>query len=91
MTSTYPERETFDWRIFAACKGMDPELFFPSRGNAYPGEESDLELARAVCRSCPTRDACLDYALSNREEFGMWGGLSGRERLKIRRNRRRAS
>ena len=71
------------WLTRAACRGMDPELFFPERGEP-------TEPAKAVCAGCPVRGECLDYALTNVERFGIWGGLSERERRAIRRRQVRA-
>ena len=67
----------------AACAGVDPDLFFPGRG------ESTAE-AKAVCRGCSCREACLNYALENHEKIGVWGMTSERERRSIRRLRAKA-
>jgi WhiB family redox-sensing transcriptional regulator len=72
------------WLARAACRGMDPELFFPDRGES-------TEPAKAVCAACPVRAECLDYALTNGERFGVWGGASERERRALRRDRARAA
>jgi len=69
-----------NWRQRARCRGLDPELFFPGLG------ESTAE-AKAVCAGCPVRMPCLDYALDTSERHGVYGGLSERERRKIRRRR----
>ncbi len=66
------------WYARAACRGMDPNLFFPGRG------ESNSE-ALTVCRSCPVRFDCLEQALGSDERLGIWGGLSERERRRLRR------
>jgi WhiB family redox-sensing transcriptional regulator len=71
-----------DWTEQAACRGMDPDLFFPERGH------STAE-AKAVCGSCPVRDTCLDEALARSERFGIWGGKSERERRRLRTQRDR--
>lgn len=73
-----------DWMDHANCLGVDPDLFFPQRG------ESTKE-AEAVCAACLVRDECLAYALRHNEKFGVWGGKSDRERRQIRRARRRGS
>ena len=65
-----------DWHDSALCAQTDPEVFFPEKG--FPAQD-----ARRVCTACPVRDACLDYALTNRERYGVWGGLSERERHRI--------
>lgn len=66
------------WQEQAACRGMDPELWFSERG------ESTSE-AKEVCRCCPVRRECSEFALANGERFGVWGGLSERQRRRIRR------
>jgi WhiB family redox-sensing transcriptional regulator len=66
--------------MFANCLGVDPDLFFPERG-------ASTKEAKAVCQGCVVREDCLEYALANGEKFGIWGGLSERERRRIRRQR----
>jgi WhiB family redox-sensing transcriptional regulator len=68
------------WQNFANCLGVDPDLFFPERG-------ASTKEAKAVCRACVVREDCLEYALENSEKFGIWGGLSERERRRLRRAR----
>lgn len=68
------------WQDQANCLGVDPDLFFPERG-------ASTREAKEVCRGCIVRADCLEYALSNGEKFGIWGGLSERERRKLRRQR----
>ncbi|HCB34313.1 MAG TPA: WhiB family transcriptional regulator [Acidimicrobiaceae bacterium] len=75
------EAETRDqWWDLANCLGVDPDLFYPERG-------ASTREAKDVCRGCVVRDDCLEYALSNGEKFGIWGGLSERERRRVRRQR----
>lgn len=73
--------DPWPWMRAAACVGSDPELFFPSRG------ESTRE-AKTICRGCDVRIDCLEHALAEGEKFGIWGGLSERERRRVRRQRR---
>ncbi len=68
-----------DWRDDARCAGTGPELFFSERG-----DNAGLELARKVCMDCPVRLDCLEYALEAGERWGMWGGLSERQRKRVR-------
>lgn len=68
------------WQRQANCMGVDPDLFFPERG-------ASTREAKEVCRGCVVQEDCLEYALSYSEKFGIWGGLSERERRKIRRSR----
>ena len=75
-----PEVEIRSWQSRANCMGVDPELFFPERG-------ASTREAKEVCRGCVVRSDCLEYALANGEKFGIWGGLSERERRKVRRSR----
>ena len=66
------------WQERALCAQTDPEAFFPEKGGS-------TREAKRVCASCEVRAECLDYALGNDERFGIWGGLSERERRKLRR------
>ena len=68
------------WQERANCLGVDPDLFFPERG-------ASTREAKAVCRGCEVRAECLEYALDHGEKFGIWGGLSERERRRVRRQR----
>jgi WhiB family redox-sensing transcriptional regulator len=68
------------WQRQANCMGVDPDLFFPERG-------ASTREAKEVCRGCVVQEDCLEHALANGEKFGIWGGLSERERRKIRRRR----
>lgn len=72
-------------RSFALCREFDPDTWFPT-GDSGPAL-MQAEEAKAVCRQCPIRDACLDYALRMGIDFGVWGGFTETERRAIiRRN-----
>lgn len=73
-----------DWRMQAACRNEDPELWFP-RGTEGPSAVQ-IEEAKAVCRRCPVLNQC-QWAMETRQPFGVWGGLSEKERTKILRRR----
>jgi WhiB family redox-sensing transcriptional regulator len=73
-----------NWQDDANCLGVDPDLFFPERG-------ASTREAKEVCRGCVVREQCLEFALQNGEKFGIWGGLSERERRRIRRQRAQAA
>ncbi|MGH8896870.1 MAG: WhiB family transcriptional regulator [Egibacteraceae bacterium] len=77
-----------DWRDRAACLDEDPALFFPI-GVTGPALDQ-TEQAKAVCRDCPVRAQCLDWALATGQDAGVWGGTSEDERRQLRRTRRRA-
>ena len=66
------------WQSEALCAQTDPEAFFPEKG----GSTRD---AKRICTTCDVRGECLEYALNNDERFGIWGGLSERERRKLKR------
>ena len=74
------EAEARAWQMRANCMGVDPDLFFPERG-------ASTREAKEVCRGCVVREDCLEYALANGEKFGIWGGMSERERRRLRRAR----
>lgn len=67
-----------EWQDRALCAQTDPEAFFPEKG----GSTRD---AKKICQRCPVRNECLDYALAHDERFGIWGGLSERERRRLKR------
>lgn len=67
------EPEEPHWSVSALCAQTDPDAFFPEKGGSTAA-------AKRVCRSCLVRSECLEYALENDERFGVWGGLSERER-----------
>ncbi|WP_233533661.1 WhiB family transcriptional regulator [Kitasatospora sp. SolWspMP-SS2h] len=79
-----------DWRRRGACTGEDPELFFPV-GSAGPALRQ-IEHAKAVCHRCPVTRQCLEWALENNQDSGVWGATSEEERRTIKRRaaRRRA-
>lgn len=70
--------EEDQWQERALCAQTDPEAFFPEKGGS-------TREAKRICLGCEVRDECLDYALANDERFGIWGGLSERERRRIKR------
>jgi WhiB family redox-sensing transcriptional regulator len=72
------------WRNRAACKGVDPDIF-------YPASDEEAEEAKSICAQCPVREACLEYALANRERDGVWGGATERERRRMIRQRRKTA
>jgi WhiB family redox-sensing transcriptional regulator len=75
-----------DWRHRAACQDEDPELFFPV-SEVGPGA-TQAEQAKAVCVRCPVRAKCLEYALDNGLDHGIFGGTTEPERRKLRRRTR---
>lgn len=70
-----------DWMAQGKCRELPPAVFFPSDGLG-------VQAAQRICADCPVSDACLEYALANRIDHGVWGGRSERERRRILRRRR---
>jgi WhiB family redox-sensing transcriptional regulator len=70
--------EAEDWQDRALCAETDPESFFPEKGGS-------TREAKRICSGCEVRAECLEYALAHDERFGIWGGLSERERRKLKR------
>lgn len=68
------------WQDYANCRGADADLFFPERG-------ASTRKAKAICGNCEVKVECLNYAVRMGEKFGIWGGMSERERRRIRRQR----
>jgi WhiB family redox-sensing transcriptional regulator len=66
-----------DWQERALCAQTDPEAFFPEKGGS-------TREAKRICLGCEVRSECLEYALAHDERFGIWGGLSERERRKLK-------
>ena len=69
------------WMAEGNCREVHPSLFFPSDGVG-------VDVARQICLDCPVKAPCLEYALRNRIDHGVWGGASERERRRIARQRR---
>jgi WhiB family redox-sensing transcriptional regulator len=74
------ELSTLAWQADANCMGADADLFFPERG-------ASTRRAKAICGECAAQPQCLEYAIVNGERFGIWGGLSERERRRLRKDR----
>ncbi len=72
------EEQEQDWQERALCAQTDPEAFFPEKGGS-------TREAKKICGGCEVRPECLEYALAHDERFGIWGGLSERERRRLRR------
>ena len=73
-----------DWMQLGRCREVAPETFFP-------GDGVGVDVARRICADCSVREPCLEYALLERIDHGVWGGASERERRRILRRRRLAT
>lgn len=79
----FRDRGDTTWMARSACIGADPEMFFPEEKGMRPHP-----YARKLCTGCPVINQCLEYALRNPDEQGLWGGTTDRDRETIRRRRR---
>lgn len=77
MTALPPPQD--EWRTLAKCRGMDPEIFYPERGDVVT-----LRTAKSVCESCPVTGPCLEFALDMNEREGVFGGKSAKQRRELR-------
>jgi WhiB family redox-sensing transcriptional regulator len=73
-----------EWQDGANCKGANADLFFPERG-------ASTRTAKGICRECSVRADCLEFAITTGEKFGIWGGMSERERRRVRKERQIAA
>ncbi|MCP2167944.1 WhiB family transcriptional regulator [Goodfellowiella coeruleoviolacea] len=77
LADLFDVAEEQDWQERALCAQTDPEAFFPEKGGS-------TREAKRICQGCEVRAECLEYALAHDERFGIWGGLSERERRKLK-------
>lgn len=78
VVSLFDEPDQQEWQERALCAQTDPEAFFPEKGGS-------TREAKRICLGCEVRAECLEYALAHDERFGIWGGLSERERRRLKR------
>lgn len=72
------EDSRFDWQADGACRGIEPEIFFPVA-------EEDAWQAKEICAVCAVQSECLAYSLTRRERYGVWGGVTEKERIDMQR------
>lgn len=75
-----------DWRADGVCRQVGGEVFYPEKGDSV-----STRAAKSVCMGCPVLVDCREYALEAREPFGIWGGMSARDRRRLRAERDRAA
>ncbi|MBA2279514.1 WhiB family transcriptional regulator [Candidatus Saccharibacteria bacterium] len=66
-----------EWRAYAACAGLNPDIFFPTT-------DYDIEVAKAICADCGVSQECLNYSQERPEVYGIWGGKNKAERRALR-------
>ncbi|MDQ6873848.1 MAG: WhiB family transcriptional regulator [Actinomycetota bacterium] len=75
-----PRADAWEWQLRGACRNTDSELFFHPENERGPARFGRERAAKAVCRRCPVLARCRDHALSVREPYGVWGGMTESER-----------
>lgn len=70
------DEERYEWQARAACHGIEPEVFFPI-------SDDDAWRAKEICTACEVRPRCLAFSLTNRERYGVWGGVTEKERQEM--------
>jgi len=78
-----PISELWDWQRLGACRGRDSAQFFHPDGERGASRGRREAAAKAVCRACPVRAECAAQALATREPYGVWGGFTETERLRL--------
>lgn len=75
-----PVADIWEWQLHGSCRGMDSRFFFHPDGERGPARAQREAQAKEVCRTCPVLEQCRRHALAVREPYGVWGGMSERER-----------
>lgn len=75
-----PIIDSYEWQLLGSCRGADSSLFFLAEGERGPSKARRENSAKAICRNCPVLERCATFALSTREPYGVWGGLTPEER-----------
>lgn len=78
-----PSADVWDWQRFGACRGRDSAQFFHPDGERGSSRTRREVAAKAVCRACPVRAECAAHSLATREPYGVWGGFTETERLRL--------
>ena len=83
--------ESLEWQEDAACREYDNVLFFgPDPGESELEKQHREMQAKAVCKTCPVRESCLEFAVETNQKYGIWGGMTDKERASLKRRRARA-
>jgi WhiB family redox-sensing transcriptional regulator len=83
--------EKLDWQEQAACRDYDNVLFFgPDQGESELEKQAREARAKSICQRCPVSEPCLEFAMETNQKYGIWGGLTDKERASLKRRRARA-
>jgi WhiB family redox-sensing transcriptional regulator len=86
-----PIADNWQWQSTAACREINPEVFFLPENARGSSKRMREAAAKAVCARCPIRLRCLDWALTVGEAYGVWGGMTPQERARIDQPRQRSA
>lgn len=75
-----PDADRWDWQLHGSCRGEDPNLFFNPEGERGAVRAAREAAAKAICAQCPVLALCAEHALTVREPYGVWGGMTQDER-----------
>ncbi len=84
------DTDILDWQDSAACREHSNLLFFGEEGESELEKQAREANAKAVCAHCPVSDPCLEFAMETNQKYGIWGGLTDKERASLKRRRARA-
>ena len=82
--------DVLEWQEMAACSEYDNVLFFGEEGESELEKQARERRAKAICHRCPVQDPCLEFAMETNQKYGIWGGLTDKERASLKRRRARA-
>ncbi len=79
-----------DWQDEALCRGYDNIVFFGDEGESELEKQTREQRAKSICKTCPVLEPCLEFAMETNQKYGIWGGLTAKERASLKRRRARA-
>lgn len=82
-----PNGDRWDWQLRGSCRGMDSAYFFHPDNERGSERAARVSRAKAICGRCPVLGQCRQHALTVREPYGIWGGLTEYEREQLQRTR----
>lgn len=82
--------EIMDWQDDALCREHDNVLFFGEEGESELEKQAREGRAKTICQQCPVQEPCLEFAMETNQKYGIWGGLTDKERASLKRRRARA-
>jgi WhiB family transcriptional regulator, redox-sensing transcriptional regulator len=88
--SAVMDDDKLDWQEAAACNQYDNVLFFGEEGESELDKQNREAHAKTICAQCPVLEPCLEFAMETNQKYGIWGGLTDKERASLKRRRARA-